>query len=162
MSRINFNFSPPREVLSPVTGITNSIENVTGIFDKIMGIAILIIFAVLLLIIFIFGPGEPIPEYGIAPGKKIGKIVKGSFFKNIIPSWYKEYDVYEQRIANGNRWNYYLNMKNTETSSGYVELQRNSLYRMYDGDYIYFNNQDYTLYRDDKLKNNGLTVSVTF
>jgi hypothetical protein len=160
MSRINFDFSPSRNAAS---GIINSIENVTGIFDKIMGIAILVIFTVLLLAIFIFGPGEPVPQYGTPPGNnRVGKIVKGSFFKNIIPAWYKEYIVYEQKTANGNRWNYYLNIKNPGTMSGFIELERNSPYRLYDGDYVYFNNESYTLIRDDKLKDTGLTVSVTF
>mgnify|MGYP005659134225 FL=1 len=149
MSSINFNFSPARDVFSPASAITNSIENVTGIFDKIMGIAILLIFAVVLLVIFIFGPGEPIPQYGIPPGRRIGKIYKGAFFKNIIPSWYKEYTVYEQRTGR-NTWTYYLNVRNVDTdnmSGSFVELANNTSIRLKSGDYTYLKNEPYIFER---------------
>lgn len=153
MSSINFNFSPTRGVFSPVSSVTNSIENVTGIFDKIMGIAILVIFAVLLLIIFIFGPGEPIPQYGIPPGRKVGKIYKGGFFKNIIPSWYKEYDVYEERTGR-NSWTYYLNVRNVGTdnmSGSFIELANNTSIRLKNGEYAYLKNEPYVFQTTEKL-----------
>lgn len=153
MSSINFNFSPTRGAFSPASSITNSIENVTGIFDKIMGIAILIIFAVLLLIIFIFGPGEPIPQYGIPPGRKVGKIYKGGFFKNIIPSWYKEYDVYEERTGR-NSWTYYLNVRNVGTdnmSGSFIELANNTSIRLKNGEYAYLKNEPYVFQATEKL-----------
>ena len=154
MSSINFNFSPPKDVFSsPVSSLSSSIENATSIFDNIMGIAVLIIFAVVLLIIFIFGPGEPIPQYGIPPGRKVGKIHKGSFFKNIIPSWYKEYDVYEERTT-ALTWTYYLNVRNLDIddmSGSFVELANNTSVRLKDGDYTYLKNEPYVFQSIEKL-----------
>lgn len=159
MSRINFDFSG----FANKNPVSKGINTVTSIFDKIIVIAMLAIFVFIFAYVIFIGPSQSIPNYGIPPGNnRIGKIVKGSFFKNIIPAWYKEYIVYEQKTANGNRWNYYLNIKNPGTLSGFIELERNSPYRLYDGDYVYFNNESYTLVRDDKLKNTGLSVSVTF